>query len=147
MTTRRIREVAVLAVPVALAVLTFWLTRDATSGGGGQTSPGAFPRLVAGVMGTLAFARIFLPITHEQSPNHADTWNWPLFSRSMATAALMGSYIYAFPLVPFLPLTLGFLFIVFLIFGIRPLWKTAVSAAGATAFLYVLFLHVLGISV
>lgn len=147
MSNRLVREKIVLAVPIALAVLTFYLTQDSGSSGAGQTSPGTFPRLVAGVLGLAALARLFMPVSQDQSPNNTQTWGWASFLRAMGAAALMAIYIYLFPIVPFLPLTIGFTFAIFVIFQIRPIWRAGLSAIAASVLLYILFLYILRIAV
>lgn len=142
------QEFLVLLIILAAASLVFWETRHYGEFTGGQISPGAFPRLAAGMMGVFAVLRGSLLIAgmarlrvEEHLPFSRD-----ILARPVAVAAAMSAYVFLFGTIPFFPLTLLFLVVVFFIFGVRP-WPRLLWRAGlVSAVLYVLFSQILHIA-
>lgn len=139
------QELLVLTTILAVAVLVFVETGAGTGGGAGQVSSGTFPRLVAGAMGLFAVARMLLFLAKTTPLDGDYDWHLSATHRALAATVLMILYILLFRQIHFALLTFVFLLLVFLAFGVRPFARILIVAVLSTGFLYVLFVHIVGI--
>lgn len=148
MMTGRGQEYATSLLALAIAALVFWQTRGQGVISGGQISPGGFPRAAAGLMAIFAGSRIVLltmGAVRIRADEQLDLRPGTL-ARPALTVAAMSAYVYLFGSVPLFPLTLAFVAVVFLIFGVRP-WQTLVfRALLVSGGLFILFRYLLKIA-
>ena len=137
------QELLVLSAILAVAVLVF--VETGSGAGGGQVSSGTFPRLVAGTMGVFAVARMLLFFAKTTRLDGDYDWHLSATHRALAATVLMILYILLFRQIHFALLGFVFLLLVFLAFGVRPFSRVLIGAVLSTGFLYVLFVHIVGI--
>ena len=118
------QELLVLSAILAVAVLVF--VETGSGAGGGQVSSGTF------------FAK-----TTRLDGDY--DWHLSATHRALAATVLMILYILLFRQIHFALLTFVFLLLVFLAFGVRPFSRVLIGAVLSTGFLYVLFVHIVGI--
>ncbi|MEX2381965.1 MAG: tripartite tricarboxylate transporter TctB family protein [Opitutales bacterium] len=139
-----LQELLVTAVLLGAAGVVFFETRDIAVSPG-QVAPGTFPRLAAGALAALALLHSIVVVRRGAYDDVDSNWNWSHIRKPLAAGALMVAYYLLFRSIPFSLLNFGFLFLVLLSFGVKPIWKVVLSAVVATVLFELLFVHLLKI--
>ncbi len=142
------QELLSLGVVLCISVLVFVETQGFAGSSGGRISPGLFPRLAAGAMGTFALLRAMLILFEATGARESDGPGLGLreLARPVAVIAVMSVFVASFGHVTFLLLAPVFLAAIFYIAGSRSWVGLVLKACISAVILYVLFFHLLRIA-